>query len=115
MKLYGSTWKRKRAAIMKRDGYRSQLAARYGRNIPGDTVHHILPVELFPEYRLTNWNLITITRREHNALHDRTTHTLTDEGRELALRTAMKHGLNMPDIISRLNGTTPDNDTEAEQ
>ena len=110
MKLYGSTWSRKRAAIMKRDGYRSQLAARYGRNIPGDTVHHILPVEFFPEYRMSDWNLITITAAEHNRMHDRETHRLSDEGLDLARRTAAQRGLNLPDIMARLEGSAREDD-----
>lgn len=119
MKTYGSKWKHKRAVIMRRDGYRSQLAARYGRNIPGDTVHHILPVEFFPEYKLTDWNLITITRREHNKLHDRTTHGLTDEGMELAERTALRQGLSIRDIRERMKSEErkereDDGDQEAE-
>ena len=95
-------WKRKRAAILRRDKYRSQIAARYGRNEPGDTVHHILPVDTFPEYRWADWNLVTITRAEHNRLHDRETNKLTDEGLDLARRTAARRGLNVPQIMARL-------------
>lgn len=101
--MYKSTaWKKKRAAILRRDGYKSQLAARYGRNVSGDTVHHILPVEFFPEYRYKDWNLITITHDEHNRLHDRETHKLTDEGLALARRTALKVGLDIEEVMNRM-------------
>ena len=102
MKKYGRAWEKKRAWIMRRDGYKSQIAARYGRNVPGDTVHHILPVEFFPEYRYVDWNLITITRQEHNRLHDRLTHRLTEEGLELMTRTAMHQGMNIAEIMDRM-------------
>lgn len=112
MFTYGRKWQRKRAAILKRDGYKSQLAARYGRNIPGDTVHHILPVGFFPEYRWENWNLITVTRQEHNRLHDRDANKLTKDGLELARRTAAKRGMNVPEVMARLAGTEPEEDPE---
>lgn len=109
---YGSKWKKKRAAILRRDGYRSQIAARYGRNVPGDTVHHILPVEVFPEYMYTNWNLITITAAEHNRLHDRDTNRLTYQGLELARRTAARRGMNVPEVMEKLTGAEDEEDGE---
>lgn len=101
-KVYGKAWERKRAAILRRDGYRSQLAARYGRNVPGDTVHHILPVEFFPRYKYESWNLITVTRAEHNTLHERDTRRLTEAGLDLARRTAARRGLNMAEVMETL-------------
>lgn len=103
-------WKRKREAILRRDKYRSQIAARYGRNVQGDTVHHILPVGVFPEYRWCDWNLITITRAEHNSLHDRETNKLTDAGLDLARRTAARRGLNVPEIMSKLTEEVQEDD-----
>lgn len=105
MKGYGKKWERKRAAILRRDGYRSQIAAQYGRNVPGDTVHHILPVGIFPEYMWESWNLITVTRAEHNKLHDRDTNRLTDKGLELARRTAARRGLNVAEVMEKLTDT----------
>lgn len=99
-------WQRKRAWILKRDRYRSKLAERYGRLVPADTVHHILPVEFFPEFRLTDWNLIAITGAEHNELHDRDTHRLTEKGLDLVRRTAAAHGLNIAEIMERMADTT---------
>ena len=98
-------WKNLRASVLRRDGYKSRLSARYGKNIPADTVHHILPLEMFPEYKLKAWNLISLTREEHNRLHDRDRHTLTAEGIDLARRTAVRKGLDIPYIMSRLEVT----------
>lgn len=102
MKRYGRKWQRIRAAILKRDKYRSQLAYRYGRIIQADTVHHILPVEYFPEFMYAPWNLISITMKEHNELHVRSTHQLTDKGLALAERTARNRGMDWNVIKERL-------------
>ena len=106
MKRYGRKWQKIRAAILKRDKYRSQLAYRYGRIAQADTVHHILPVEYFPEFMYAPWNLISITMKEHNELHDRTTHQLTDKGLGLAERTVRKRGMKWEEIKNRLNERT---------
>ena len=109
---YGSKWKKKRAAILRRDGYRSQISAAYGRNVPGDTVHHILPVGFFPEYMWKDWNLITVTAAEHNGMHDRDTNRLTKTGLDLARRTAARRGLNVPEIMARLTGESREEEEE---
>ncbi len=109
---YGHKWEKLRARVLRRDGYQSQIAKRYGKHVEADTVHHILPVEHFPEYMFTPWNLISITAAEHNRLHERETHKLTDEGLDLARRTAMRLGLNLPDIMARLEPKDTDEAAE---
>ena len=99
-------WKKKRETILRRDGYMSALAKRYGRRVPGETVHHIFPLEYFPEYRLEAWNLITITRDEHNKLHDRMTGSLSKEGVDLLRRTARKRGMDEDRILERISEET---------
>ena len=43
---YGSAkWKKKRQHILRLDGYKDVLAARYGRAEPATIVHHIYPAE----------------------------------------------------------------------
>lgn len=96
-------WQKKRAVILRRDKYKSVLAARYGRSVQAEVVHHILPVEFFPEYAFYNWNLISVTKDEHNKLHDRNSHRLTDAGIELAIRTARRQGLDINKIKERLD------------
>ena len=80
-------WKDKCKVIFKRDGYQCQLSKRYGRRVEAELVHHIYPLAVYPEYRLKNWNLISVSRSEHNRLHDRVTGELTDYGRQLMFRT----------------------------
>ena len=68
--FYLSTkWKKKRAAILRRDNYRCQECARYGRMTPAVTVHHIEHLEDAPEKALISSNLISLCRACHNAQH----------------------------------------------
>ena len=85
---YKSTrWRRLAAKAMRRDGYMCQLSARYGRSVPAEVVHHIYPVDEYPEYAYCLWNLISLSRAAHNKLHDRENNKLTAEGVALMRRT----------------------------
>lgn len=80
-------WMRLSRAAMKRDGYQCQLSKRYGKKEPAEVVHHIYPVDEYPEYAYCLWNLISLSRKRHNTLHDRDNDTLTAEGIALMRRT----------------------------
>ncbi len=80
-------WERLRAQVMRRDGYRCQLSKRYGKSVPAELVHHIYPVDEFPEYAFEPWNLVSVSRAAHNKLHDRDSDKLTAEGVALMRRT----------------------------
>ena len=89
---YNSTkWKRLARAVMRRDGYMCQLSKRYGKRVPAEVVHHIYPVDEYPEYAYEPWNLISLSRKMHNTLHDRNTDALTAEG--IALMTRAKRNI----------------------
>lgn len=75
---------------MRRDGYRCQISKRYGKAVPAEVVHHIYPVDEYPEYAYSPWNLISLSRQAHNRLHDRVTGALTEEGILLLRRTVPK-------------------------
>ena len=97
MDFYKSTkWEQKRNSILRRDGYMCQLSKRYGKNREAEVVHHIFPREEFPEYAFEEWNLISLSRREHNSLHYRDTDELTEAGAELLRRTARKNNIEIP-------------------
>ncbi len=68
-----------------------QLSLRYGKRIDADTVHHIYPVENYPEYAFCDWNLISLSSTMHNKLHDRITNKLTDLGNVLKNKTIPPH------------------------
>jgi len=73
-------WVRKRNTILRRDNYLCQECKRYGKTTQANTVHHIYPLEDYPEYRLTTDNLVSLCTRCHNGMHDRTTNELTRKG-----------------------------------
>lgn len=80
-------WKAKREKILRRDKYQCQLNKRYGKNVDAKVVHHIYPVEDYPEYQWCDWNLLSVSNDMHNRLHDRITNHLTTFGEELKRRT----------------------------
>lgn len=80
-------WRDLAARAMRRDGYKCQLSARYGRSVEAEMVHHIYPVDQYPEYGYCLWNLISLSNAEHNKLHDRDTGELTAAGVALMRRT----------------------------
>ncbi|MFU1797475.1 HNH endonuclease [Paenibacillus azoreducens] len=81
--FYKSTsWKRKRKKILRRDEYACQESRRYGKTEPATTVHHIYPLEFYPELALADWNLVSLCDKQHNAMHDRVTHEITELGKQ---------------------------------
>lgn len=62
-------WRDKREHILKRDGYQDQLEKRAGKSVPAVMVHHIFPREQYPQYALSDWNLISLSIETHNSLH----------------------------------------------
>ena len=62
-------WAKKRAAVLKRDGYRCQRCKRYGRITQATTVHHVLHLEDRPDLALTGTNLISLCASCHAAEH----------------------------------------------
>ena len=67
---YTSTrWKRKRAAILRRDGYKCQHCKRYGRVVEAAEVHHIKHADEYPELVWENNNLISLCHACHNKQH----------------------------------------------
>lgn len=89
-------WVRLRAKILRRDHYLDQVEKRYGRMKNAELVHHIFPVEDFPEYAMKEWNLISISKKTHNRLHD-IDGSLSKEGKELLERTARRNKIPVPE------------------
>jgi 5-methylcytosine-specific restriction protein A len=82
MSIYKSKrWKTKRAAILRRDEYICQESKRYGKTVKATTVHHIFPVDHYPELMYVSENLISLSDDKHNMMHDRVTGKITELGK----------------------------------
>ena len=64
-------WLRLREKILRRDGYLCRESLRYGVRRQAEVVHHVWPAEQFPEYAWCEWNLLSLTRVNHERMHDR--------------------------------------------
>lgn len=86
-------WRRLRGVILRRDGYMDQLELRNGNRVEAETVHHIFPIDKYPQYRWAPWNLIAVSRNTHELLHNRVTGELSALGLRLLEETARKQGI----------------------
>lgn len=77
---WSSAWRKLRQEILERDHHECQVCKSDGKvtlgssNSSSDTghtliVHHIKPIEFYPNDRLTPDNLITVCLNCHNAIH----------------------------------------------
>ena len=89
--LTGERWNRLREFVLARDEYIDQEAKRYGKREEARIVHHIFPREFFPQFAFDEWNLISLSYKTHDEMHDRTSHLLTQKGFDLMIRTARKN------------------------
>lgn len=81
MNLYKTQkWQRQRERVLRRDEYLCRECRRYGRTTPATTVHHIYPLEQYPEWKLASWNMISLCHECHNKMHDRDNGALTALG-----------------------------------
>ena len=88
--LVGKKWERLREFVLARDQYLDQEAKRYGKRMEAQVVHHIFPREYFPQYAFDEWNLISLSNKTHDEMHDRASHLLTAKGFDLMIRTARR-------------------------
>lgn len=96
-----TAWQEKRKKILRRDGYQDQHEKRYGRMRQAEVVHHIIPKQDHPELALEDWNLISLSKKSHNMMHDRNTDALTETGIELMERTCKKYNKEVPQEYRR--------------
>lgn len=73
-------WIRKRKVILRRDEYMCRHCRRYGKTTQATMVHHIYPVEDYPQLGLVNENLISLCNGCHEKMHNRLDDTLTSVG-----------------------------------
>lgn len=81
--FYKSTkWLKKRERMLRRDEYLCQESKRYGKSETATTIHHIFPRDTYPELALVSENLVSLSDKWHNAMHDRVTNEITALGRD---------------------------------
>lgn len=83
MNYKNKKWNMLRAKILKRDGYICQYYKRYGKRVEATVVHHIFPASEYPQWAYKEWNLIALSSKAHNIMHDRGSHKITTEGLRL--------------------------------
>lgn len=80
---HGDRWKKKRKHILRLDGYKCQIDKMFGKTTDAEVVHHIYPADEYPKYAWCDWNLISVSKANHNKLENRNTGKLTELGRRL--------------------------------
>lgn len=55
---------------------------RFGKSVLAATVHHIKPLDQRPDFKLANDNLLSLCKKCHDKMHDRTNDQLTKVGEE---------------------------------
>lgn len=73
-------WLIKRQSVLARDRYQCRECSRFGRAANASVVHHVWPVDEWPQFVWSDWNLISLCRTCHNSMHDRDTGALTELG-----------------------------------
>lgn len=101
-------WHRVREAVLRRDSYTDQVQKRYSL-MPSEAtlVHHIFPREVFPEWQYEAWNLVSVSNKTHQKLHNRNDDRLTQEGYDLLQRTARRNGIDLNPLENRLKLVKP--------
>lgn len=85
-------WLLKRERVLRAAGYKCQYYKRYGKRIDATMVHHIYPVDQYPEYQWEDWNLVALSNEAHEKMHDRRTGRLTKVGEDLKQKVSPPSG-----------------------
>lgn len=64
-------WRRKREVVLKKHDYLCAESKQYGNTVQAELIHHIYPLEEYPELAYEEWNLLPLTNAIHNTFHDR--------------------------------------------
>ncbi len=65
-----SVWKRTARAAKQRAGYSDEyIRVKEGRLVEGKIVHHIIPIDDKPEFKLRLDNLIVVSHQTHEMIH----------------------------------------------
>jgi len=92
-------WRKKRSNVLKRDNYQCRECKRYGRTAQAEMVHHVFPLEDYPDYRLSNDNLLSCCQNCHNTFHDRNNNEVTEQGIYWQRKLRQKIGITEQQLI----------------
>ena len=67
----------------------------YGSTIEADMVHHIFPVEEYPQYAYCDWNLISVNTHTHRQMLHERYGKLARLGKNLMYAKAAERGINL--------------------
>lgn len=73
-------WQKKRKVVLKKYGYMCAESKRYGDGKQAELIHHIYPLEEYPELAYETWNLLPLTSARHNRFHDRNNNKVIGRG-----------------------------------
>ncbi len=84
-------WERKRIVILKKDRYLCKECYRYGKVVEANTVHHVIPLQVRPDLKLNNKNLISLCEGCHEKMHNKFSFELSKLGEEWKERITRKY------------------------
>lgn len=73
-------WVALRNTALIRDKYMCQCCKANGQMINADCVHHIFPIETYPQYRYELWNLMSLCSKCHDEMHNHYNGELSKKG-----------------------------------
>ncbi len=84
-------WERKREVILRRDNYQCKQCSRYGKVAGANTVHHIITLQVRPDLKLNNKNLVSLCESCHEKMHNKFNFELSKLGEKWKERTLRKY------------------------
>lgn len=88
-------WEVVRTAALIRDEFKCQYCLKDHKRRNATCVHHIFPLENYPQYAAYTWNLISLCDKHHNEMHDRFRTGLSKKGLNLLRATAATQGIDI--------------------
>lgn len=73
-------WLALRKSALIRDKYMCQCCKAYNKMVNADCVHHVFPIERYPEYSYQLWNLMSLCSKCHDEMHNHYTGELSKKG-----------------------------------
>lgn len=94
-------WMMKQADVMKRDGYKCRECTRYGTTRKAETVYHIYPLEHYPQYSLTDINLLSLCNSCRSKMCEDNSNSITAVGMSWQRKIERDIGIIDTDTIDR--------------